>query len=43
LQHFNNQGDDTFWRVILTALFTFRQRELTEEILVNMAENIFAL
>jgi hypothetical protein len=43
LQHFNNQGDDAFWRVILAALFTFRQRELTEEILVNMAENIFAL
>lgn len=44
LQHFDNKGDDTFWRVVLAPLFAFCQRELAEEIFVNVAENsIFAL
>ena len=43
LEHFDDQGHDAFWRVVLAALFAFCQRELTEEIFVNVTENIFAL
>ena len=43
LEHFDNQGHDAFWRVVLPTLLTFCQRELTEEIFVYVAENIFAL
>lgn len=43
LEHFNNQRNDAFRRVILAALFAFRQCKLTKEVFVNVAENIFAL
>lgn len=41
LQHFENQGNDAFRRIVLTTLLTFSQRELAKKIFVNVAENIF--
>ena len=43
LKHFNNQRDDALWGVILAALLAFSQCELTKEVFVDVAENIFAL
>ncbi len=42
-EHFDNQGDDAFGRVILAALFAFGQGELAKKVFVDMAENVFAV
>ena len=43
LQHFHNQGDDAFRRVVLATLFAFRQGELAEEVFIYVAKNILAV
>ena len=41
LEHFDNQGNDGFRREILSAAFAFCLGKATEEVFVNMAENVF--
>ena len=41
LEHFNNQVNNGFWREILPAAFAFGLGEATEEVFVNVAENVF--
>ena len=41
LKHFDNQGNDGFWREILSAAFAFGLGKTTEKVFVNVAENVF--
>lgn len=41
LEHFDNQGNDGFGREILAAAFAFCLGKATEEVFVNVAENVF--
>src|SRR5690554_2332809 len=43
LEHFHDQGDDTFWGVVLAALLAFGQRELAQEVFIDMAEDVLAV
>jgi hypothetical protein len=43
LQHLHDQRDDALGRVVLAAFLAFGQRELTEEVFVHVAEDVFAL
>ena len=41
LEHFDNQGNNGFGREILPAAFAFGLGKATEEVFVNVAENVF--
>lgn len=41
LEHFDNQGNNGFWREILSAALAFCLGKATEEIFVNVAKNVF--
>ena len=41
LKHFDNQGNNRFRREILSAAFAFCLGKATEEVFVNVAENVF--
>ena len=43
LEHLDDERDDGFRRVVLPALFAFRDGELAEEVFVNVAEDVLGV
>ena len=42
-EHFDDQVDDGFGRVVLTALFAFGECELTKKVFVDVAKDVFGV